>query len=145
MSVDSRTVEDTDKNVYAQIIAEYGEDSSQAKVEVYGEFPSAGEDQFIYDTVRGRAVSFSRIYGGKMVENICQALARIIIGEQMLMIAKKYHVVMTVHDSVVALVPEHEADAAQADIEALMKVRPSWALELPLSCEAGSGKSYGGC
>jgi hypothetical protein len=47
MSVDSRTVEDTDKNVYAQIIAEYGEDSSQAKVEVYGEFPSAGDDQFI--------------------------------------------------------------------------------------------------
>jgi hypothetical protein len=46
-SVDARTVEDTDKQVYEQIIAEYGEDSPQAKVEVYGEFPSAGEDQFI--------------------------------------------------------------------------------------------------
>ncbi len=46
-TVDARTVEDTDKAVYEQIIAEYGEDSSQAKVEVYGEFPSAGEDQFI--------------------------------------------------------------------------------------------------
>ena len=45
--VDARTVEDTDKAVYEQIIAEYGEDSSQAKVEVYGEFPSAGENQFI--------------------------------------------------------------------------------------------------
>jgi hypothetical protein len=45
--IDSRTVEDTDKAVYDQIIAEYGEDSAQAKVEVYGEFPSAGEDQFI--------------------------------------------------------------------------------------------------
>jgi hypothetical protein len=33
--------------VYEQIIAEYGEDSSQARIEVYGEFPSAGEDQFI--------------------------------------------------------------------------------------------------
>ncbi len=46
-NIDSRTVEDTDKAVYAQIIAEYGEDSPQARVEVYGEFPSAGEDQFI--------------------------------------------------------------------------------------------------
>jgi hypothetical protein len=45
--IDARTVEDTDKNVYEQIIAEYGEDSLQARVEVYGEFPSSGDDQFI--------------------------------------------------------------------------------------------------
>ena len=45
--IDARTVEDTDKNVYEQIIAEYGEESTQARVEVYGEFPSAGDDQFI--------------------------------------------------------------------------------------------------
>jgi hypothetical protein len=50
-TVDARTVEDTDKAIYEQIIAEYGEDSSQAKVEVYGEFPSAGEDQFISPTL----------------------------------------------------------------------------------------------
>ena len=47
MQIDAREVEGTDKAVYEQIIAEYGEDSSQARVEVYGEFPSAGEDQFI--------------------------------------------------------------------------------------------------
>lgn len=46
-NIDSRTVEDTDKNVYEQIISEYGADSPQAKVEVYGEFPSVGDDQFI--------------------------------------------------------------------------------------------------
>ena len=45
--IDARTVEGTDKSVYDQIIAEYGEDSIQARVEVYGEFPAAGEDQFI--------------------------------------------------------------------------------------------------
>ena len=45
--VDARTVEDTDKQVYEQIIAEYGSDSYQARVEVYGEFPSEGDDQFI--------------------------------------------------------------------------------------------------
>jgi hypothetical protein len=45
--VDARTVEDTDKQVYEQIIAEYGKDSSEARIEVYGEFPTEGEDQFI--------------------------------------------------------------------------------------------------
>lgn len=45
--IDARTVEGTDKAVYDQIIAEYGEDSIQARVEVYGEFPATGEDQFI--------------------------------------------------------------------------------------------------
>jgi hypothetical protein len=45
--VDARTVEGTDKSIYDQIIAEYGEDSMQARVEVYGDFPSTGEDQFI--------------------------------------------------------------------------------------------------
>ena len=45
--IDARTVEGTDKSIYDQIIAEYGEDSIQARVEVYGEFPASGEDQFI--------------------------------------------------------------------------------------------------
>jgi hypothetical protein len=45
--VDARTVEGTDKAVYNRIIDEYGPDSSQAHVEVYGMFPSAGDDQFI--------------------------------------------------------------------------------------------------
>jgi len=45
--VDARTVEGTDKQVYQQIIDEYGADSAQAHVEVYGEFPNAGDDQFI--------------------------------------------------------------------------------------------------
>jgi hypothetical protein len=45
--VDARTVEGTDKAVYQQIIDEYGPDSAQAHVEVYGQFPSAGDDQFI--------------------------------------------------------------------------------------------------
>jgi hypothetical protein len=49
--IDARTVEGTDKGIYDQIIAEYGEDSIQARVEVYGEFPAAGEDQFISPVV----------------------------------------------------------------------------------------------
>ncbi len=45
--IDSRTVEGTDKAVYDQIIAEHGEDSREARIEVYGQFPSTGDDQFI--------------------------------------------------------------------------------------------------
>ena len=45
--VDARTVEGTDKQTYEAIIAEYGPDSTQAHVEVFGEFPGAGDDQFI--------------------------------------------------------------------------------------------------
>ena len=45
--MDARTVEGTDKQVYERIIAEYGPDSAQAHVEVYGMFPNAGDDQFI--------------------------------------------------------------------------------------------------
>lgn len=46
-SIDSRDVEGTDKQVYQQIIDEYGPESVQAYVEVYGMFPPTGEDQFI--------------------------------------------------------------------------------------------------
>jgi len=45
--IDARTVEDTDPATYQQIIDEYGPDSPQARVEVYGEFPEQGDDQFI--------------------------------------------------------------------------------------------------
>ena len=45
--IDARDVEGTDKSIYEQIIAEYGEDSDEARVEVYGDFPKSGEDQFI--------------------------------------------------------------------------------------------------
>jgi hypothetical protein len=45
--IDAREVEGTDKGIYQQIIEEYGEDSDEARVEVYGDFPKSGEDQFI--------------------------------------------------------------------------------------------------
>ena len=45
--IDARTVEGTDKLIYEQIIDEYGVDSDEARVEVYGDFPKSGDDQFI--------------------------------------------------------------------------------------------------
>ena len=78
------------------------------------------------------------------VENVCQALARIVIGEQMLMVARKLRVVMTVHDAVGAIAPAAEADKARAYVEACMRIRPKWATLLPLNCESKMGASYGG-
>jgi hypothetical protein len=104
-----------------------------------------GKAEMVYDTKRGKATIPNRIYGGKVIENVCQALARIVIGEQMLMIAKKYKVVMTVHDAIACIAPKAEAKTAQEYVEMCMRMRPKWAKDLPLNCESGYGQSYGAC
>jgi DNA polymerase len=100
--------------------------------------------ELVYDTNKGRAAIPTRIYGGKAVENICQALARIIIGEQMLMVARSYRVVMTVHDAIGVIAPTEKAEEAQRFVESCMRIRPKWATALPLNCESKKGASYGG-
>jgi DNA polymerase III epsilon subunit-like protein len=97
--------------------------------------------EYLYDTRQGP----TRIYGGKCVENVVQALARIVVGEQMLKISKRYRPVLTVHDSVVSCVPEAEADEAREYIETCMRWTPAWATGLPVNCESGVGTSYGAC
>ena len=104
-----------------------------------------GDAEVVYDTRRGKMTVPNRIYGGKVIENVCQALARIVIGEQMLEIAKRYKVVMTVHDAVACIVPKEEEEEGRAFVEKMMRMRPTWAQELPLDCESGVGKSYGDC
>ena len=95
--------------------------------------------EFHYKVRKGR----NYIYGGKVVENVTQALARCIVGEQMLKIAEKYRVVLTVHDSVVCCVRENEAEEAQAYVEQCMRWTPDWAAGLPVNCESDIGRRYG--
>jgi DNA polymerase I-like protein with 3'-5' exonuclease and polymerase domains len=97
--------------------------------------------QYQYKTRYG----WNKIYGGKVIENVCQAIARCIIGEQMIRIAKRYDVVLTVHDAIACVVKDEEVKEAQAYIEECMKWTPEWADGLPVSCESGYGKSYGDC
>lgn len=104
-----------------------------------------GKAELVYDTKRGKATVPNRIYGGKVIENVCQALARIAIGEQMLQVAKKYKVVMTVHDAIACIVPEEEVETAREYVELCMRMRPKWGMDLPLNCESGYGISYGDC
>ena len=98
-----------------------------------------GNVQYEYPTRKGP----SKVYGGKIIENLCQALARCIIAEQMVLIGKKYKVVLTVHDAVACIAPKAEVEEAVAYVEQCMRWRPDWCKELPLNCEVGYGESYG--
>ena len=97
--------------------------------------------EFHYQTRKGR----TRIYGGKVIENVCQAIARCIIAEQMLRIGKRYKVVLTVHDAIAIVVRNAEVEEAKLYVEDCMRWVPEWATGLPVNCESGHGKSYGDC
>ena len=101
----------------------------------------SGKFEMVY-TSKGLPV---RIYGGKVVENICQAVARQVVAEQMLRVSKRYKVVLTVHDAVAIIAKQEEAAEAQAYLEECMSWNPKWAVGLPLACESGVGASYGDC
>jgi DNA polymerase len=100
-----------------------------------------GKDQYMYDSRKGAV----KLYGGKLTENICQGLARCIIGEQLIKISRKYRVVLTVHDAVVNVVPETDVEEALSFIMSTMSTPPIWATGLPVACEAHDGSSYGAC
>ena len=99
------------------------------------------DSRYIYKSRKG----VQSIWGGAMVENIVQALARIIVGEQMLKIRERYRPVLTVHDAAVIVVPESEVEQAVAFITEVMSTPPAWATGLPVACETKYGKSYGDC
>jgi DNA polymerase len=85
------------------------------------------------------------MWGGSLVENVVQALARIIVGEQMLKVNERYRVVLTVHDAAVVVVKKQELDVAMKYIIDVMSTPPNWAAGLPVACEANYGESYGDC
>lgn len=97
------------------------------------------EGNFVYDSRKG----MTKIWGGAVTENVVQALARIVIGEQMLAISDQYRVGLTVHDSVVAVVREEDREQAMRDMVEIMSTPPAWAPDLPVACEALWGYSYG--
>lgn len=86
--------------------------------------------------------NWTRIYGGKVVENVVQALARNVVAEQMVSIGQRYHVSFQVHDEIIVVVKEDEAEEAMAFMMEEMSKPPSWALDLPVACEADIGNNY---
>jgi DNA polymerase len=100
-----------------------------------------GKSKVVYDSRKGLV----SLWGGAVVENVVQALARIIVGEQMVKINEFYRPALTVHDAVVLVVPEDEQDAAVKCLTEIMSCAPDWAPGLPVACEAKVGATYGDC
>lgn len=97
-----------------------------------------GYDEWTYQAKDQR----KKIYGGLLCENIVQALARIIVAWQMLQISRKYRVVMTTHDEVVALPKTAQAAACIKFMAKWMSTAPAWCSTIPLNCEGGFDINY---
>jgi len=82
-----------------------------------------------------------KIYGAKMVENIIQALARIVVMEQCLMVPRR--LVLSVHDEGVWITREDKAEKVKAEAEKALRTPLWWCPDLPLNCEVGFNRSYG--
>jgi len=91
-------------------------------------------------------INYTNIYGGKVVENIVQALARIVVSEQATAITHAgYPVVLQVHDENVACPATESVSDAQQVMERIMSTPPVWAKDLPVACESAIGDNYGEC
>ena len=88
-------------------------------------------------------IDWTRIYGGKVTENVVQALARIVVAEQMASIGQSYRVAFQVHDEVIITTRENDLTNARQLVEKQMSTPPSWAKDLPVACESGVGYNYG--
>jgi len=89
-----------------------------------------------------------KIYGGKLLENIIQFLARIAV-MQVAVRAKRpmrelgARLVHTAHDELVYIAPDATTPQVQDLLRMEMKKTPDWAPGLPLSCDINNGTSYG--
>jgi DNA polymerase len=82
------------------------------------------------------------IYAAKMGQNNTQSIARSIVAEQAVHISKELPIVLLVHDEIVTLAPENEADDALQFMIDTMRKPPSWCSDLPLDAEGKHGKNY---
>lgn len=103
------------------------------------------QDGWVYDYGR---IKEKRLFGGKLLENIIQALARIVVMDAALRLRKKLsvydvHLALQVHDELGYVVPDDLVPVVKKMIFDEMCVAPDWAPDLPLSAEAGVGQSYG--
>jgi hypothetical protein len=85
---------------------------------------------------------WKKIYGALLIENLVQALARIVVAEQMLEINQSYRVASMSHDEVIAVAPEKEGDKALGIMLAAMRTPPEWCTGVPLDAEGGYAKEY---
>lgn len=110
--------------------------------------------EWIYD----HAGKPRRLYGGALLENIVQALARIIVMDTALRIEKRLeniclatknyvgvNLALQVHDALAYVVPDEVVTYVGSVMMEEMRARPVWAPDLPLAAELHKGPTYGDC
>ena len=98
------------------------------------------DGNFMYNSGKGMV----KTYGARLTENIVQALARIVIVEQMLEVQRlpEVQVVLQVHDEIISIASNLGADETLDKILAIMKTPPTWCSDLPLDAEGGYSQRY---
>lgn len=114
--------------------------------EVTARDPKSGKEwrskRISYKTVESGRWGYTRTFGGKLLENVCQAITRDLLAMAMINCeAAGFPVVMHSHDEIVCEVPEEMPNAAMR-LESLMEIPPSWADGFPIKTEAWEGHRY---
>jgi DNA polymerase len=87
-----------------------------------------------------------KLYGGKVVENACQHIARQIVMWQTVRLNEQYPVALSMHDEAVFIAADEDVEEAVAYATECFSMPPPWCGNLiPLACEVGVGQSYGEC
>ena len=82
-------------------------------------------------------------YGGKLTENIVQAIARDLLGNSMLRLESAgYYPVCHIHDECLVEVPEENAQAYYEEMARIMGTPPEWASDLPLRADGYTTPFY---
>jgi DNA polymerase len=85
----------------------------------------------------------TKLYAGKITNNIIQGVARIVMTDGMLRVQKRYPVKGTVHDELICVVPDEEVAEAKTWVLAQMTVEPSYLPGIPLNADGGAHRRYG--
>jgi hypothetical protein len=84
-----------------------------------------------------------KLYAGKITNNVTQGVARCVMTDGMLRVAKRYPVVGTVHDEQIVCVPDEEVAFAKTWVLEQMIVEPSYLPGIPLAADGGAHRRYG--
>ena len=83
------------------------------------------------------------LYGGKLTENIVQALARIVMTTAELKLAKEgARAALSVHDELIFVIPDDQVTDFVPQLRAALTAPVEWMPRLPVNCEIGVGDSY---
>ena len=96
-----------------------------------------GRSQWVYGP------DATKLYAGKVTNNVTQAVARIVMTDGMLRVNKKYHIAGTVHDELIAVVPQAEVEEAKTWVLAQMTMEPRYMPGIPLDADGGAHRRYG--